>query len=78
VNSFDHWYGEMQLRGFTKRYPLTGTRASAVRQPASTSVKAARASKTVRSVSGWSEVVARGVRSGIRRGESVSDAREVE
>lgn len=78
VDSFDHWYGEMQLREFAKKYPLTGRRASAVRQYANISAKIAKASEDVRSVSGGSEVVGRDVRSGIRRGESVSDAREVE
>jgi hypothetical protein len=74
VDSFDHWYGELQLMEFAKRYPLTGRRASAVRQLATTSAGVARASKTVRSVSGGSEVAARDV----RRGERVSDTREVE
>lgn len=77
VNSFDHWYGEMQLREFAKRYPLTGRRASAVRQSANTSARIARASKTFRSVSGESEMAARDVRNNIRRGENVSDAIEV-
>jgi hypothetical protein len=78
VDSFDHWYGEMQLREFAKKYPLTGRRASAVRQYANISAKIAKASEDVRSVSGGSEVVAADVRGGIRRSESVSDARDVE
>lgn len=49
-----------------------------VHQSTNASEKAARASKTVRSVSGGPAVAARGVRSGIRRGESVSNTREVE
>jgi hypothetical protein len=78
VDSFDHWYGEMQLREFAKRYPLTGRRASAVRQFANISAKIASASENGRSVSGGSEVVARDIRSKIRVDESVSEGTGVE
>lgn len=78
VDSFATWYAEMQLREFAKKYPLTGRKASAVRQTANISSKLAKATEEVTSVSGGSELVANGFKCDFTRGEDVSSLRELE
>ena len=77
VNSFDHWYGEMQLEAFTKRYPLTGMSASFVRGAAGTSETGAGAFGCAKSISGWSEGRAVAATDGSRGDNSVSRMKDI-